>query len=377
MRSFGIGIIGYGGIGRVHALGYRSIPTHYALPADTVRVVGVAETNAAKAEAAAREIGCGVWTDDYRALLARDDIDVVTVAVPNNVHEAIVIAAAEAGKHIFCEKPLAMTVAEGRRILAAVEKAGVKAQVNFNFRFYPAIQHARKLIEAGFLGRVFSYRACFYRSSYVDPGVPLSWRLSKTVAGGGALFDLGSHVLDSVYFLLGEFGSVAATAETLIAERPIAPGADEKGPVDVDDIVLMQAHMANGALGSIEISRMGTGITNEMTIEIFGDRGAIRFYSHDPGWLHVYDVSAPRQGYQKLQTGGRFEDQVAPHWTMPPGFGETFAAGQYQLLRAIDEGRRPSPDVADALHVQAVMAAVLRSSDEGRRVGLSEVSGDG
>ncbi len=373
MRPFGIGIIGYGGVARVHVLGYRSIPAHYALPADTVRLVGVAETDAAKAKAAAEEIGCEEWTDDYRALLARRDIDVVTVAVPNNAHEEIVVAAAQAGKHIFCEKPLALTVAEGKRMLAAIEQAGVKAQVNFNFRFYPAIQQARGLVEEGFLGRVFSYRACFYRSSYIDPNVPLSWRLSKAAAGGGALFDLGSHVLDSVYFLLGEFDSVAATAETLIEERPITPGAEEKGPVDVDDIVLMQARMANGALGSIEISRMGTGITNEMTLEIFGEQGAIRFYSHDPGWLHVYDVSAPRSGYQKLQTGGRFESQVAPHWTMPPGFGETFAAGQYQLLRAIDEDRRPSPDVADALHVQAVMAAALRASEENRRVSLAEI----
>jgi predicted dehydrogenase len=374
MRTFGIGMIGYGGIGRVHVLGYRSIPYHYALPADTVKIVGVATTREETAKAAAEEIGCDVWTDDYRELLARDDVDVVTVAVPNNAHEGIVTTATEAGKHIFCEKPLAMNVAEGKRMLAAVEKAGVKAQLNFNFRFYPAIQHARKLIEDGFLGRVFSYRACFYRSGYINYDKPLSWRLKKEIAGGGALFDLGSHVLDTIYFLLDDFDSVLATTATLVEERPVATGADEKGHVDVDDITLMQTRMANSALGSIEISRMGTGITNEMTVEIFGDQGAIRFYSHDPSWLRVYDTNAPRQGYQRLQTGGRFDDQIAPHWTMPPGFGRTFAAGQYQFLNAISEGLPPSPDVAEGLHVQAVMEAALRSSDENRWVMLSEVS---
>lgn len=371
LKRVRVGIIGYGGVGRLHALGYRSIPLHYGLRADTVQIVSVATAHGESAEGAAREIGCERWTDNYVELIEDPDVDLVTVATPNDSHEEIVVAAADAGKHIFCEKPVARKVIEAKRMRDAVERAGVKAQLNFNFRYYPAVQHARKLIDDGLLGRVFSYRAAFYRSSYIDPEKPMSWRLRRDIAGGGALFDLGSHVLDAIYFLLGDFKAVMGIAETMIEERPTASGADERERVDVDDITLMQARMANGALGSIESSRLATGVTNEMALEIYGDRGALRFHSQDPSWLHVCDAQSPRGGFQKV--GGRFTDQLAPHWTMAPGFAPTFAAGQYALLRAISEDSRPAPDLNDGLHVQAVMEAALRASREGRWVGLDEV----
>ena len=168
MEKINIGMIGYGGIGRVHAMAYRDIPFHYGLPADTVNIVGVATSNPETAQKAAQEIGCDFYTANYHELLAREDVDVVDVCVPNNKHEAVIIAAAEAGKHIYCEKPLAMNVAEGQRIVEAVEKAGVKTQMTFNFRFFPAITRARQLVEAGFPGRIFSFRGRYFRASYID-----------------------------------------------------------------------------------------------------------------------------------------------------------------------------------------------------------------
>ena len=318
MKPIGIGVIGYGGVARVHGLAYRAIPFHYGLPAGTIHIIGIADVNAKAAEAAAGELECKLWTTDYRELLRRKDIDVVDICVPNVMHEEIILEAAAAGKHIFCEKPLAMNVEQGKRILAAVEKAGVKHQLNFNFRFYPALSRARQLIDSGFLGRVFSFRGCFYRSSYINPDKPLSWRLSKEIAGSGALFDLGSHILDLIYYLLGEYGSVQATMDTLIKERPVAAGSKEKGPVDVDDIVLMQVRMADNTLGSVEISRMGTGATNDMKIEIFGEKGALRFSSEDPSWLEVFDVRDTDQptggmsGFRKLQAVSRFEGTKRP-----------------------------------------------------------------
>jgi len=379
MKKLGIGMIGYGGVARVHAMAYRSLPYHYALPADTFQIVGVADINPTAAEKAAQELGCSTWTTDYHELLERDDIDVVDICVPNCEHIKILSAAAEAGKHIFCEKPLAMTVAEGQRIVAAVERAGVKTQINFNFRFFPAITRARQLIDAGFLGRIFSFRGCFYRSSYINPEKPLSWRLRKDVAGGGALFDLGSHVLDVLYYLLGEFEAVQATVETLIKERPVAPGSPEKGPVDVDDLVLMQARMADGAPGTIEISRMGTGATNDLRVEIFGDKGAIRFNSEDPSFLEVFDTRDPEKplggmsGFRKLQTVGRYEGIKAPDWSMAPGFVSTFVESQYRFLQAVSDGLPTSPTLADGLHIQEIMEAAVQSSLAGRWVKLAEV----
>jgi predicted dehydrogenase len=381
MKKLGIAMIGYGGIGRVHVMGYRNIPFHYGLPADTINIVGVATTRPETAEKAAREIGCDVWTTDYRELLARDDVDLVDCTVPNHRHEEVVVAAAQAGKHIYCEKPLAMNVAEGQRMVAAVEKAGVKTQMTFNFRFFPAITRAKQLVEDGFLGRVFSFRGRYYRASYISYDKPLSWRLRKEIAGSGALFDIGSHVLDLIYYLLGDFGSVQATLDTLIKERPIAPGATEKGPVEVDDIALMHLRMASphDTLGLVEISRMGTGTTNDLQIEIFGDQGALRFNSAEPSWLEVYDVRDGGQplggmrGFRKLETVQRHEGQKSPDWSMPPGFVRTHAECQYQFLKAISDDLPPSPTLADGLRVQEAMEAAVRSSEEGRWVAVEEV----
>ena len=379
MKQIGIGMVGYGGVARVHGMAYRAIPFHYGLPAGTVKIVGIADRNCDATEAAASELECEVCTTDYQELLGRPDVDVVDICVPNHMHEEIILAAATAGKHIFCEKPLAMDVAQGRRIVDAVEKAGVKHQLNFNFRFYPAVSRARQLIEEGFLGRVFSFRGCFYRSSYINPDKPLSWRLSKSIAGGGALFDLGSHVIDLIYYLLGEFGSVQAVTDTLIKERPIAPGSKEKGPVDVDDIVLMQVRMANGALGEFEISRMGTGATNDMKIEIFGEKGALRFSAEEPSWLEVFDVRDSDQpaggmsGFRKVQAVGRFEGHKVPDWSMAPGFVTTFVESQYKFLKAVSDDTRPAPSFQEGLHIQEVMQATLLSSDEKRWVSIVEL----
>ena len=379
MKQIGIGMVGYGGVARLHGMAYRAIPFHYGLPAGTVKIVGIADRNCDATEAAASELECEVCTTDYQELLGRPDVDVVDICVPNHMHEEIILAAATAGKHIFCEKPLAMDVAQGRRIVDAVEKAGVKHQLNFNFRFYPAVSRARQLIEEGFLGRVFSFRGCFYRSSYINPDKPLSWRLSKSIAGGGALFDLGSHVIDLIYYLLGEFGSVQAVTDTLIKERPIAPGSKEKGPVDVDDIVLMQVRMANGALGEFEISRMGTGATNDMKIEIFGEKGALRFSAEEPSWLEVFDVRDSDQpaggmsGFRKVQAVGRFEGHKVPDWSMAPGFVTTFVESQYKFLKAVSDDTRPAPSFQEGLHIQEVMQATLLSSDEKRWVSIVEL----
>lgn len=379
MKPITIGLIGYGGIGRVHALAYRAIPFYYGLPADTVKIVGVATTRAASAQKAAQEIGCEFWTADYRELLARGDIDVVDVTTPNHMHAEIVIAAAQAGKHIYCEKPLAMTVAEGQRMVAAAAQAGVKTQMTFNLRFFPAVARARQLIESGFLGNIFSFRGRYYRSSYIAADKPLSWRLRKDVSGGGALFDLGSHILDLIYYLLGDYSAVQATVDTLIKARPVATGASETAPVDVDDIALMHVRMASGILGLIETSRMGTGFTNDLPVEIFGDKGAIRFNLADPAWLEVYDVRDAEsplggmRGFRKIEAVGRYPGAKSPDWTMAPGFERSHAECQYQFLKAIAEDRPAAPSLADGLHIQAVMEAAMRASAEERWVKIAEI----
>lgn len=374
-----IGMIGYGGIGRVHAMAYRSLPYHYGLPAASVTIAGVATSHSTTAKAAADEIGCEFWTDDYRELLARPDIDAVDICVPNHMHAEIVMAAAAAGKHIYCEKPLAMNVAEAQQMVAAVRQAGVISQLTFNFRFFPAVQRAQQLIAAGFLGRIFSFRGRYYRSSYIDPKKPLTWRQQKAIAGGGALFDIGSHILDLLYALLGEFAGVQATMDTLIRQRPAAAGSSALAPVDVDDIALLHLRTGDGVLGLVEVSRMGTGLTNDLSFELFGELGAIRFNAVEPGWLEVYDVrdadkpQGGMRGFRKVETVNRYDGQKAPDWSMSPDFVRAHAECQYQFLRAVADGKPATPDVADGLHIQSVMAAAERSAATGQWVDVASV----
>lgn len=377
MPKLSIGLIGYGGIGRVHAAAYRAIPFHYGLPADSIRIAGVATTRAETAQRAAAEIGCGFHSADYRELLARADIDAVDICTPNNSHHAIALAAAEAGLHVYCEKPLAMNVSEAARMAAAVDGAGVKAQMTFNFRFFPAVARAKQLMAEGFVGRVFSFRGRYHRSSYISPEKPMSWRLQREITGGGALFDLGAHILDLLYSVLGEFAAVNGTLETLVKQRPVAGGSAEMAPVAVDDIALLHARLADGALGTIEISRMGTGAANDLSFEIFGDKGAIRWDLNQPGWLQVYDARSSdsplggQRGFQRIETGGRYPGQRAPDWTMAPDFMRSHAECQYQFIRSIWDGRPTSPSFADGLHIQRVMDAAERSSAQGRWVELA------
>lgn len=377
MKPLKIGMVGYGAIGRVHAMAYRDIGFHYGLPANTIQIVGVATSHKDSAEKAAAELGCDFHTDDFRELLSR--VDVIDCCTPNNSHEAIVTAAAQAGKHIYCEKPLALNVDEGRRIVSAVSNTRVKTQMTFHFRYFPAIIRARQLIKEGFLGRIFSFRGRYLRSGYISASRPYTWRLSKAQSGGGTLFDMGSHVLDLVYHLLGDFDSVQAVLETLIPERPVSPGSTQMGRVDVDDLALLHLRMAGGVLGTLEFSRMGTGATNDLQIEIYGDQGAIRFKSDDPTWLEVYDVRDSDQplggmrGFRKVETAQRYDGAKVPDWTMTPGFVRAHAECQYQFLQAISEDRMPSPTLADGLRIQEVMEAAQRASDAGRWVKISEV----
>jgi predicted dehydrogenase len=372
MKPLNIAMIGYGGIGRVHAMAYRDIPFTYGIPANLVNIVGVATTREETAKKAAEEINCAVWTVQYRELLERADIDLIDCCTPNHMHEEIIIAAAKTGKHIYCEKPLAMNVEQAKRMVEAVKQASVKTQLTFNFRFFPAIYRAKQLVDSGFLGRVFSFRGRYFRSSYIDPTKPLSWRLSKEISGGGALHDLGSHIIDLLYYLLGPFSSVQATLETLIKERPVKAGSSQKGLVNVDDFALITAKLHDGTIGNIEVSRMGTGVNNECLFEIYGEKGAIRFNAEDPSYLEIYDVRdapspfAGMRGFKKIETVGRYDGQKAPDVTMPTGFVRAHTECQYQFLKAIWEDRDGSPNFATGLHVQEIMDAVERSSDKGQ-----------
>ncbi len=362
-------MIGYGAMGRAHAMAYRDLQHHYALPAGTVRVVGVATTRRESAEAAAREIGGADAVTDYRELLARDDVQIIDLCTPHDSHEEIVIAAARAGKHIYCEKPLARSGAEAERIAAAVRAAGVRCALTFNFRYFPCVQRARQLLNAGFCGRLFGFHGRYFRASYIDASRPMSWRLRRSSAGGGVLIDSGAHVVDFAQWLVGDIHQVRASLDTPHRERPRAAGAAELETVDVEDMAFVQLRTGSGVMGTLEVSRMATGATNDVWFEVRGQLGAIRFTLEEPNWLFVYDAraSAATRGWTRVETVAKYDGAVMPDWTQPVGVSRTHAECQYRFLKSIwDDADTGAPNIEDGLRVQRIIDAAYASAASDR-----------
>ncbi len=365
-------MIGYGAMGRAHAMGYRDIVHHYGLKADAIKVVAVATTRAESARQAADELGCDTASANYHELIARDDVQVIDICTPHDSHEDIVTAAARAGKHIYCEKPLARNAAEAARMAAAVRAANVKCALTFNFRFFPCVMRAKQLLDEGFCGRIFSFHGRYFRASYIDPKRPMSWRLRKAQAGGGVLIDSGAHVVDFAQWLVGEktggIDAVRATVSTPHPARPVRVGASETERVDVEDQAFLQVRCGDGALGTLEVSRMATGATNDVWFEVRGDKGALRFTLEEPNWLYAFDTrgAVSVRGFTRVETVARYDGALMPDWSQPVGISRTHAECQYRFLRSIWENTPSSPGVDDGLRVQAIIDAAYRSATSER-----------
>ncbi len=372
-KRIGIGVVGFGFIGKVHTLAYRSIPLYFdPCPVEPV-LVGVCTSRPETAQKAVRtggfEFGCNGLAD----LLQRDDIDVIDVCTPNQVHKEQVIAALEAGKHVYCDKPLTVTLADAMDIDAAARsKPELHHGMAFHCRFIPAVMRAKQMIDGGFLGRVYHFRATYYHAGYTDPGRPMSWRLSKE-AGGGALSDLGSHIIDAMMHLLGGFARVRASMDTYIPERPASKGSAEMVPVEVDDYVCVEVELAGGGRGFIEASRFATGTQDGFTFEIYGEKGSLKFDMMDPNFLYAYDDTVPgdelggMRGYTQIECVQRYPAPSAlPSPKLPVGWVRFHIQSIYDFLSALTEGRCGSATLFDGIRVQAVDDAVRRSAGEGR-----------
>jgi len=377
MKELRVGLIGYGFIGRVHTLAYQSIPFYYDPLPCKIRLVGVSSGHEESCRKAVAQAGYEFWTTDWRELVERDDIDIIDCCAPNFLHKDIVIQALQSGKHVYCEKPLAMNLAEARQILEAAKRSRTKAQVVFMYRFIPAMMRAKQLVEEGFLGRPFSFRAAYLHSGYIDASRPLTWRLDKAKGGGGALFDIGSHVLDLIRVLLGDFKSVFATTETFIKQRPLPDAPGKMGKVEVDDLSLLMLKMKNGALGTLEASRVATGTNDELRLEVHGDQGALRFNLMDPNWLETYDVREPgepiggRRGFKKIETVQRYPKPAGfPGPKFSIGWIRYHIASLHSFLTNIVEDHPCCPSLEDGVRIQELMEAAYRSAEEGQWVDL-------
>lgn len=366
MDTFGVGVIGFGFIGKVHAYGYLNMPIFYDPMPARVKLVGVAERDEELARKAADQGGFEFGTADWRELIARDDIQIINICSPNSLHAEQLLAAMAAGKHIYCEKPLVVSEADGARVEQALRSYRGIGQMTLEYRFYPPTLRATQLIGEGFVGNVISFRAAYLHSGSVDPAKPMGWKQLKS-EGGGVLQDLGSHVVDLMDHLVGPMDSFLVETRILYPERPNQRG--EIVPVEADDHMLMLAKLANGAVGSIEASKIATGAEDEMRIEIHGDKGGLRFNSMDPNYLEAYDLRDPEaplgghRGWRKIATVQRYEK--------PAGFpGPKFSIGWirghmhclFNFVQCVAAGRPAEPSLQRGLHLQRLLAAAERSA---------------
>ncbi|THV41784.1 Gfo/Idh/MocA family protein [Glycomyces buryatensis] len=376
-------MIGYAFMGAAHSHAWRTAPRFFDLPL-APRMTALAGRNPERVAAAASKLGWESSETDWHRLIERDDIDLIDICVPGNLHSEIAIAALEAGKHVLCEKPLANSVAEAELMTAAAEAAkarGAFAMCGFSYRRTPALSLAKRLVESGALGQIRHVRAQYLQDWLTDENAPLTWRLDKSKSGSGSLGDIGAHIIDAAQWISGEnITGVSAMLETFVSERPVGGdfvglggtgGTDgPRGPVTVDDAAMFTARFSGGAVGVFEATRFALGRKNAMRLELNGSKASLAFDFEDMNSLWFYDAAdEPDAGFRKIQATEPSHPYTGNWWPVGHGLGyeHAFTHQAVDLIEAIANREQPTPSFADALGVQRVLAAVEASAaDESR-----------
>lgn len=385
-----VGMVGYAFMGTAHSHAWRTAPRFFDLPLRP-ELTAIAGRNEEGVRAAATKMGWASVETDWRALIERDDIDLIDICTPGNTHTEIAIAALEAGKHVLCEKPLANSVAEAERMAAAADAAaarGVYSMCGFSYRRTPALALAKRMVDAGRLGQIRHVRAQYLQDWLSDADAPLTWRLDKSTAGSGALGDIGAHSIDAAQWITGlDITGVSALLETFVTERPVAgdlvglgghgaTGPDTvRGPVSVDDAAIFSARFAGdgngtGPIGVFEATRFALGRKNAMRLELNGTLGSLAFDFEDMNALSFYDAAdGPDAGFRKILVTEPEHPYTGNWWPTGHGLGyeHLFTHQVVDLVHAIAGGQPPAPSFADALQVQKVLAAVEASAEADSR----------
>jgi predicted dehydrogenase len=370
-KPYNIGMIGYGFMGRAHSNAYRQVGNYFDLDYQPVLKAACAR-DAGKAKAFADKWGYESIETDWKKLLARKDIDAVDICTPNNLHKEIALAAAQAGKAILCEKPLAMNAAEGEEMCRAVEKAGVPNIVWYNYRRIPAVTFAKQLIDSGKLGKIFHYRANFLQDWTISADLPQGgqglWRLDVAAAGSGVTGDLLAHCIDTAIWLNGGIDNVTAMTETFIKERKHnLTGKVEK--VGIDDACAFLCRFGNGSLGLFESTRYARGHKALYTLEINGEKASIKWDLHDLHRLSWFDhrVEGPLRGWTSIHVTDGDHPYMGKWWVpgLAIGYDSSFTHQVADFLTGLASGKPAGPTFRDALETQKVCDAVLASAQSG------------
>lgn len=391
-KTLNIAMVGYKFMGKAHSQAWREAPLFFDLPANP-RLMVVCGRHEAPLRDFADRWGWESTSTDWREAVTRPEVDVVDICAPSHLHFEVAMTAAEAGKAIFCEKPLCLTVDQAEQLVAAVKKQGVLHYLNHNYRRCPAVAYAKRLIDDGRIGRPYHWRSCYLQDWIMDPDFPLTWHLQKDKAGAGAHADLNSHSIDLARFLVGEIVSVQARMTTFIKQRPIVEGAstfnasagsdDEGGPaggeqgrvvmgeVDVDDLSMMQVMFENGAMGSFEASRFAGGRKNYNYFELYGSEGSLIFNFERMNELELYDRNddAEEAGFKRILVTEATHPYVDAWW--PPGhligYEHTFVHAVADFVKALDGGTSLAPNFDDGLMAMHVLDAAMRAAEHGRQ----------
>jgi len=388
MSTVNVAIIGTSFMGKAHSNAWLSVDKFFDVKLKPVLKVAC-DVNPQNLQAFAENWGWEETAADWRDVVSRKDIDIIDICTPTFLHKDMVIAAAENGKKIFCEKPAARNYYEAKEMYDAVQKAGVLNYLNHNYRRVPAVSFARQMIDAGKLGEIYHWRGAYLQDWISDPAFPLTWHLREDTAGAGPQNDLNSHSVDLARYLVGEIAVVTAMLKKFIYERPL-PGADagtfksgggsestDFGKVTVEDAAFMVVEFVNGALGSFETSRFANGRKNFNSFEIYGSKGCLFFNMERMNELEYLNMEDPasEQGFRTIQTTEPGHPYVSAWW--PPGhiigYEHTFIHAVKDFLEAIAKETDISPNLYDGLKVMQVLEAGIQSSKNKRHINVSDI----
>ena len=375
-KDINVGLVGYKFMGKAHSNALSKIGMFFDNSCN-VNMKAICGRDEEWVKDSAEKFGWDGYETDWQKLVSRSDIDMIDITAPSNAHKEIAIAAANEGKHVFCEKPLALTLADSREIYEAAVKNKIKHQIGFNYRFAPAVLLAKSIIDSGKLGKIFHVRANFLQDWIIDPEFPLVWRLDKKVCGSGSLGDLGAHFIDLTRFLVGEFDTIMGMSKTFVKSRPTsermigltgkaaadAPRAD----VEIDDGTVFIAEFKNGALGVFEATRFAQGHKNDLSIEINGELGSVKFVFERMNELHYFSAADEEglQGFRLIQASEGIHPYMHAWWPVGHviGYEHTFIHELYEFTESIANDKATTPDFMDGIKCSQIIEAVELSCE--------------
>jgi predicted dehydrogenase len=364
-----IGLLGFGFMGKTHAYAVDNLKYFYGSYGD-VRIKSVCTTRESTAKAAAQTYGIENFTVNEDDIINDPSIDIIDVCTPNIYHYETVKKAVLAGKHIYCEKPLAVSYAQAKELSELCKEKGVKLQVVFNNRFMPAVLKAKELMDSGRLGNTVSFRFAYRHASCTDPEKNAGWKQNSDICGGGVLFDLGSHAIDLCRFLCGELDSISGRSQIYYKTRKGMNG--EEWQTNADEAFYMTAALVGGGVGTIEANKLALGTNDELSFEIFGEKGALSYSLMQPNYLRFYDLARDGtyiggdRGFTDIETVGRYPAPGGkfPSFKAPVGWLMGHVESYRRFIDSVRSSAPCEPSVEDGARVQLIMETAYRSDRE-------------